>query len=136
MIYSSCETLSSGSLLTFTKNRPKAGDIFSLASICSSTPFPWYCPSLTLTVFQPHLDILGIVIYATEFILWCGIFVAGGYYNLTPWIRTRMSLRAQRKREELEPQQAGSNTPELELERMASSTSVFRTPSSVVRERG
>ncbi|KAI6768695.1 hypothetical protein HG531_010884 [Fusarium graminearum] len=35
-----------------------AGDVFSLASV----------------FFQPELDVLGIVIYATEFVLWCGVF--------------------------------------------------------------
>ncbi|KAF4987097.1 hypothetical protein FGRMN_10541 [Fusarium graminum] len=50
-----------------------AGDVFSLASV----------------FFQPELDILGIVIYATEFVLWCGVFACGGYYNLLPWLRKR-----------------------------------------------
>ncbi len=44
-----------------------AGDIFSLASI----------------FFQPTLDVLGIVIYATEVVLWCGVFACGGYYRLS-----------------------------------------------------
>jgi hypothetical protein len=90
-------------------------------------------------VFQPTLDILGMVIYATEFVLWCGVFACGGYFNLTPWIRQQMSARAERKREEradvrqtdeIEGEPEGVSH-DIELDRMPSSTSVFRTPSSV-----
>ncbi|CAN9357768.1 unnamed protein product [Alternaria alternata] len=45
------------------------GDLFSLVSV----------------VFQPRLDILGLVIYGTELVLWIGIFVCGAYYNLPTW---------------------------------------------------
>jgi PQ loop repeat len=51
-----------------------AGDLFSLASV----------------FFQPKLDVLGIVIYGTEFVLWVGIMVAGGYYNMLPWVRLKL----------------------------------------------
>jgi len=58
-----------------------AGDVFSLLSIL-------------FTAGGGHeLDVLGIVIYATEFVLWCGIFAAGGWYNLVPWMRRRGWLR-------------------------------------------
>ncbi|KAJ5029514.1 hypothetical protein PSV08DRAFT_376312 [Bipolaris maydis] len=46
------------------------GDVFSLVSV----------------LFQPTLDILGMVIYGTELALWIGIFACGAYYNLVPWI--------------------------------------------------
>jgi len=45
-----------------------AGDVFSLVSV----------------FFQLKLDVLGIVIYATESVLWCGVSACGGYFNLTP----------------------------------------------------
>jgi hypothetical protein len=48
-----------------------AGDLFSLVSV----------------LFQPVLDVLGLVIYGTELILWIGVFLCGGYYNLLPWIK-------------------------------------------------
>jgi len=97
------------------------------------------------TVFQPKLDILGMVIYATEFVLWCGVFACGGYFNLIPWVRTRLSEREQRKREErdqrgngvidqMEPEHEGTSQ-DVELNRIGSSTSVFRTPSSVTSSR-
>lgn len=55
-----------------------AGDLFSLVSI----------------FFQPTLDVLGMVIYGTELVLWCGVFACGGYFNLLPWVRTQLSSRA------------------------------------------
>ncbi|ESZ97441.1 hypothetical protein SBOR_2130 [Sclerotinia borealis F-4128] len=99
-----------------------AGDVFSLVSI----------------FFQSHLDILGIVIYASEFILWCGVFACGAYFNLLPWIRRKMQKRQD------DGEAAGNGTVDdvvrveegishdIELERMhsAGSRSVFRTPGS------
>lgn len=80
-----------------------------------------------------------MVIYATEFVLWCGVFACGGYFNLIPYIKQRMSTRAERKREEREDAGRTGETerePEgvshdVELHQIPSSTSVFRTPSSV-----
>ncbi|KAA8577102.1 hypothetical protein EYC84_007106 [Monilinia fructicola] len=99
-----------------------AGDVFSLVSV----------------FFQSHLDILGVVIYASEFILWCGVFACGGYFNLLPWIKRRI----QKKREDGDG--TGSAEAEnavaiqegishdIEIERMdsAGSRTVFRTPGS------
>lgn len=35
--------------------------------------------SLISVVFQPKLDILGMVIYGSELVLWLGVFACGGY---------------------------------------------------------
>jgi len=74
-----------------------------------------------------------MVIYATEFFLWCGVFACGGYYNLVPWVRVKRSARNQRKRNEREhpPIDVEGVSNAVELERLPSSTSVFRTPSSI-----
>ncbi|TVY84106.1 Uncharacterized protein LSUE1_G002087 [Lachnellula suecica] len=105
-----------------------AGDVFSLVSV----------------FFQPKLDVLGIVIYATEFVLWCGVFACGGYFNLLPWARMKLSERKQRRQEEqgngeVRVEQMGvedeGTSQDVELNRFGSSTSVFRTPSSVVSSR-
>ncbi|KAG9230056.1 G protein-like protein-coupled receptor : PQ-loop [Amylocarpus encephaloides] len=95
-----------------------AGDVFSLVSV----------------FFQPELDILGMVIYATEFVLWCGVFACGGYFNLIPWVKENMDARKERQletpnrvRDPLPSQQADQD---IQLSRIGSSTSVFRTPSS------
>lgn len=45
--------------------------------------------SLLSVLFQPHLDILGLVIYGTELVLWIGVMVCGIYFSLWPWIRDK-----------------------------------------------
>ncbi|ORY07517.1 PQ loop repeat-domain-containing protein [Clohesyomyces aquaticus] len=105
--------------------------------------------SLVSILFQSKLDILGIIIYGTELILWIGVFACGGYYNLVPWVHKRMD-----KRESLSPRSGTvTNVPSrassheradagagqlIALHDLPSSTSVFRTPSGeldIVRSR-
>lgn len=50
-----------------------AGDVFSLISV----------------FFQPELDILGMVIYGSELVLWLGIFACGAWFNLRPWLKVK-----------------------------------------------
>ncbi|KAF4894528.1 hypotheticall protein [Colletotrichum viniferum] len=95
-----------------------AGDVFSLASI----------------FFQPSVDILGVIIYATEFVLWCGVFACGGYYNFLPWFRKKMLAKEVAGR--ASPAEENSNHADdvsagngIALHDMPSSTSVFRTAS-------
>ncbi|KAH7410313.1 hypothetical protein DE146DRAFT_644519 [Phaeosphaeria sp. MPI-PUGE-AT-0046c] len=94
------------------------GDVFSLVSV----------------VFQPTLDVLGMVIYATELVLWIGIFLCGVYYNLLPWLDNGRAIT---------PRDASTSTNGTRQGRIAvasglalhdfpSSTSVFRTPSGHV----
>ncbi|KAL5345653.1 hypothetical protein ACLOAV_009407 [Pseudogymnoascus australis] len=109
-----------------------AGDVFSLISI----------------FFQPTLDILGMVIYATEFVLWCGVFACGGYFNLLPWLRQKQKKKKASqqgstcRQEEQEADLAAAavdraswgtgESNDVNLQRtLPSSTSVFRTPSSL-----
>lgn len=47
--------------------------------------------SLLAVFFEPRLEILGIVIYASELLLWMGVFACGGYYNLGPYLRRKRS---------------------------------------------
>jgi hypothetical protein len=99
-----------------------AGDVFSLVSV----------------VFQSELDILGMIIYSTELVLWIGVFTCGGYYNLLPWAQRRLGRR-KRSVEETGAQslacsrshgRGAAPAPEpITLHDMPSSTSVFRTPS-------
>ncbi|KFZ23254.1 hypothetical protein V502_02269 [Pseudogymnoascus sp. VKM F-4520 (FW-2644)] len=99
-----------------------AGDVFSLISV----------------FFQPELDILGMVIYATEFVLWCGVFACGGYFNLMPWLRQKASQRSTRRRQEADLAAMGQGAGEsndINLQGIPSSTSVFRTPSSLLSAR-
>ena len=118
------------------------GDLFSLISICKQPPRIFllvsFLKSLTLSqVFEPDLNILGMAIYGTELALWIGIFICGGYFNLVPWIKTRISRRRRQVEEEEERERRLSQDHGgvIALHQMPSSTSVFRTPSSVLVER-
>ena len=75
-----------------------------------------------------------MAIYGTELALWTGVFICGGYFNLVPYIRTRLSNRRQRLETE---RQSGSHheAGSISLREMPSSTSVFRTPSAGLVER-
>ena len=94
-----------------------AGDLFSLLAV----------------FFQPELDILGLVIYATELVLWIGVMLCGVWYNLLPLMRQRQR--------ETESSNTDGNSAEGEaqasiaLHRLGSSTSVFRTPSGLITAR-
>jgi hypothetical protein len=101
-----------------------AGDLFSLISI----------------FFQPSLDVLGMVIYGTELLLWLGVFACGGYFNFLPWIRPKLSRKEEppgkhktsggevgRSGHQQQCTQDSSNA--VILHDVPSSTSVFRTSS-------
>jgi hypothetical protein len=115
-----------------------AGDVFSLISVCEFGS-PCLERLLTELVFQPKLDILGMVIYATEFVLWCGVFACGGYFNLIPWIRQKIRYRRKREEEsggDVTNREAEENgvSNGVSLHQIPSSISVFRTPSSVMSD--
>lgn len=81
--------------------------------------------SIISVVFQPKLDILGLVIYGTELVLWIGVFACGGYYNLVPWIMKKTGEHR------ASPIREGGRVPDgIGMHDTPSSTSVFRTPSS------
>lgn len=83
--------------------------------------------SLISVLFEPELDALGMVIYASELILWIGVMAAGGYYNLMPWARRRIehhrSQRSHRAGDE-------ADTTVYQHPEAQSSSTVFRTASS------
>ena len=91
--------------------------------------------SLISILFEPKLDILGLVIYGSELLLWTGVFACGGYYNFRPWVR-RM-IKQHRESREDHISEAGSEqggvgrSTAFSLERRSSSSSitVFRTAS-------
>lgn len=84
--------------------------------------------SLISVLFQPKLDILGLVIYGTELVLWIGVFACGGYYNLAPWIKSKVKQRRDMARTVAQCERADAS-PGITLHDLPSSTSVFRTPS-------
>lgn len=46
--------------------------------------------SLISVFFQPELDVLGMVIYGSELVLWIGVFACGCFYNFRPWLRKKV----------------------------------------------
>lgn len=83
--------------------------------------------SLLSVFFQPKLDILGIVIYATELALWIGIFACGAYYNLRPWLKER---NGESSRTTASEGATAADASGVALHDLPSSTSVFRTTSA------
>jgi hypothetical protein len=81
--------------------------------------------SILSVLFQPSLDVLGLIIYGVELTLWIGIFACGGYYNLRPWLQAKMNARRSEEQ---------SVSPGIALHDLPSSTSVFRTPSGYSNE--
>ncbi|UPX09760.1 uncharacterized protein EKO05_0000443 [Ascochyta rabiei] len=97
------------------------GDVFSLLSV----------------IFHSKLDILGMVIYATELVLWTGIFACGAYYNLVPWVKEKRNRGSSSSAANSGPQTGEratgtANTTGITLHDMPSSTSVFRTTSAEI----
>lgn len=87
--------------------------------------------SIVSVLFQSELDILGLVIYGTELVLWIGIFACGGYYNFVPWVKSqRSSARASSSPAAVFDSSAITGENGVALHNLPSSTSVFRTPSS------
>jgi PQ loop repeat len=85
--------------------------------------------SLISVFFEPRLDILGMVIYGSELILWCGVMACGGYFNFRPWAHRRLDKWKSKRREEVNPgQYEGCDRPEDAPARSLST--VFRTASS------
>lgn len=94
------------------------GDVFSLLSV----------------VFQTKLDILGMIIYATELLLWVGIFACGAYYNLIPWLKEKYGKQLGSPTNDVSQtggdDNVSANATGVALHDLPSSTSVFRTPSA------
>ncbi|TKX26632.1 PQ loop repeat-containing protein 3 [Elsinoe australis] len=78
-------------------------------------------------LLEPRIDALGIVIYAVELCLWCGIFAAGGYYNFRAWLKKRKG-RASGDGLDLGSEQERRQAVGMQREN-DSSTSAFRTAS-------
>lgn len=90
--------------------------------------------SIISVIFQPSLNVLGLVIYGVELALWAGIFACGGYYNLIPWVK-RWSERRRLGDAPSTEEDAAQDTNAVALHDMPLSTSVFRTPSGALATR-
>ncbi|KAK6525873.1 hypothetical protein TWF281_010917 [Arthrobotrys megalospora] len=84
--------------------------------------------SLVSIFFEKHLDVLGMVIYGSELVLWIGVMACGGWFNLKPWVERWLKKRREGSSTEADDGSRGNNT--IMVHDTPSSTSVFRTPTS------
>lgn len=90
--------------------------------------------SLVSVLFQPSLDVLGLVIYGTELVLWIGVFLCGGYFNLIPHLKERLNRPNPEETDQgcvdSQPQSHATGAARaIALHNLPSSSSVFRTSS-------
>jgi len=111
--------------------------------------------SLISVFFQPKLDVLGMVIYGSELILWLGVFACGGYckdasilspdierysltefapVNLRPWLQRRLEQHQSAAEDRERSSNTGNRESRLSEDNRrglssSSSTTVFRTAS-------
>lgn len=83
--------------------------------------------SIISVVFEKHLDILGLVIYGVEFVMWMGVFALGFYFKWLPWLSSSVQRAPQRHSEASNEPSPGSHG--ISMHDLPSSTSVFRTAS-------
>jgi len=89
--------------------------------------------SLISVLFQPSLDILGMVIYGSELVLWLGVFACGGYFNFRPWLQ-RQREEAQSEMNRGNERRGSPHGPDLDASssrRSSATSTVFRTASAV-----
>jgi hypothetical protein len=89
--------------------------------------------SIVSVIFERQLDVLGLVIYGTELVLWIGIFACGGYYLFLPWAVGR--LERKRFGRNIRSGEQYQEAQGVTLHDLPSSTSVFRTPASDIELR-
>ncbi|KIW68421.1 hypothetical protein PV04_04369 [Phialophora macrospora] len=89
--------------------------------------------SLISVFFQPTLDILGMIIYGSELVLWLGVFACGGYFNLRPWLQRRRQTARFTQPTTNETGESMHNVDNIgrSLSRSSASSTVFRTASAV-----
>ena len=88
--------------------------------------------SLISVFFEPKLDVLGMVVYGSELVLWCGVMACGGYYNFRPWVGRQMDRRASKREQELAPENTVYEDGDDVVAR--SSSSVFQTAATGPRD--
>lgn len=90
--------------------------------------------SMLAVLFEPKIDVLGLIIYGVELALWIGIFACGGYFILWPWLKRRSSRATSgsisNTAEQDESRGATLASTGIALHDLPSSTSAFRTSSA------
>lgn len=83
--------------------------------------------SIISVLFEPHIEIVALVMYGLEFVLWCGVFACGFYFRLLPWMRRLRSNLSDRRSSGTGHRSAVEAG--ISLQDLPSSSSVFRTAS-------
>ena len=86
--------------------------------------------SIVSVIFRPHLDVVGLVAYAVELVLWLGVFAAGGYFGVVPCIVQKSQNRRSNASYTGAEQGTEVVNDAVQLHEIPSTTSVFRTPSN------
>ncbi|KAK6346699.1 hypothetical protein TWF696_006817 [Orbilia brochopaga] len=88
--------------------------------------------SLAAVFFEERVNVLGMVIYGSELVLWLGVMACGGWFNLRPWVGRYLRKRAERSVEgQNGEKERGNGTGNVVMmHEGVSSTSVFRTASA------
>lgn len=83
--------------------------------------------SIISVLFERRLNVLGLVIYGVEFVMWMGVFALGFYFKWIPWLSSKLHRGAQRRSEDDQDSPAVNHG--IAMHDLPSSTSVFRTAS-------
>ena len=84
--------------------------------------------SMVSVAFEPTVNVLGLVMYGVEFLLWCGIFACGFWLKSIPYLSKLLRYPTERTTE----RRVGCTEPaggSVSIHDMPSSMSVFRTVS-------
>lgn len=83
--------------------------------------------SIISVLFEPHIEVVALVMYGLEFVLWCGVFACGFYFRLLPWLR-RLSSDVSQTHQSTTGHRSAVEAG-ISLQHSPSSSSVFRTAS-------
>ncbi|KAK3716499.1 hypothetical protein LTR37_006395 [Vermiconidia calcicola] len=90
--------------------------------------------SIISVIFESKLNILGLVIYGVEFVLWCGVFACGFYFKWIPGI-SRIQSKSRERHAVADSTAQTLASGAISLQALPSSTSVFRTATAEDRLR-
>lgn len=83
--------------------------------------------SIVSVLYEPKIEVVGLVAYSVELALWIGIFCLGGHYRCLPWLRRSMKgVRRHQVAAQNTSEDAIPTTGYLTTDANQSSTSVFR----------
>lgn len=106
----------------------KAGSVEGISFLFCGIDALGDVTSILSVIFERHLDILGLVIYGVEFLMWMGVFALGFYFKWLPWLSSKLHKESRRQGEV--PEESPPAAHGIAMHDLPSSTSVFRTASA------